>query len=184
MYKPVMMLLSTISDDEASNHEDASDTGAAPKQQQHMEHYLEYIDNEVWKKAIQAVELKRKRRRGLRLAKWSIWYRLKDLSDIVEMDIDWQIAMIAIRNEKFYKKTGRMSCVDGIEHCLTAKGDTSEEKKDRRFLIMLYTKEELSGRRNQLGLVLVTNGCDRVVSTGEEHTEMKRYIMHLWLQLQ
>ncbi|GJY41253.1 ribonuclease H-like domain-containing protein, partial [Tanacetum coccineum] len=34
-------------DDEASNHEDASDTGAAPKQQQH--HYLEYIDNEVWK---------------------------------------------------------------------------------------------------------------------------------------
>ncbi|GKA91982.1 hypothetical protein Tco_0813907 [Tanacetum coccineum] len=64
-----------LSDDEASNHEDASDTGAAPKQQQaipqttaisniklpilkkeeydiwamEMEHYLEYIDNEVWK---------------------------------------------------------------------------------------------------------------------------------------
>ncbi|GJU23816.1 ribonuclease H-like domain-containing protein [Tanacetum coccineum] len=36
-----------LSDDEASNHEDASDTGAAPKQQQ--QHYLEYIDNEVWK---------------------------------------------------------------------------------------------------------------------------------------
>ncbi|GKF58063.1 hypothetical protein Tco_0171600, partial [Tanacetum coccineum] len=63
-------------DDEASNHEDASDTGVAPKQQQQvipqttaisniklqilkkeeydiwaleMEHYLEYIDNEVWK---------------------------------------------------------------------------------------------------------------------------------------
>ncbi|GJU74326.1 ribonuclease H-like domain-containing protein [Tanacetum coccineum] len=62
--------------DEESNHEDASDTGAAPKQQQHiipqttaisniklpilkkeeydiwaleMEHYLKYIDNEVWK---------------------------------------------------------------------------------------------------------------------------------------
>ncbi|GKA35950.1 hypothetical protein Tco_0722441 [Tanacetum coccineum] len=62
-----------LSDDEASNHEDASDTGAAPKQQQQvipqttaisniklpilkkeeydiwameMEHYLEYIDNE------------------------------------------------------------------------------------------------------------------------------------------
>ncbi|GJW78358.1 ribonuclease H-like domain-containing protein, partial [Tanacetum coccineum] len=62
-------------DDEASNHEDASNTGAAPKQQQHdipqttaisniklpilkkeeydiwameMEHYLEYIDNDVW----------------------------------------------------------------------------------------------------------------------------------------
>ncbi|GKE33790.1 hypothetical protein Tco_1453112, partial [Tanacetum coccineum] len=65
-----------LSDDETSNHEDASDTGAAPKQQQHvipqttaisniklpilkkeeydiwameMEHYLEYIDNDVWK---------------------------------------------------------------------------------------------------------------------------------------
>ncbi|GJU84276.1 hypothetical protein Tco_1291822 [Tanacetum coccineum] len=64
-------------DDEASNHEDASNTGAAPKQQQQvipqttaisniklpilkkeeydiwameMEHYLEYIDNDVWKK--------------------------------------------------------------------------------------------------------------------------------------
>ncbi|GKD61200.1 hypothetical protein Tco_1298709 [Tanacetum coccineum] len=36
-----------LSDDEASNHEDASDTGAAPKQQQ--QHYLEYIDNDVWK---------------------------------------------------------------------------------------------------------------------------------------
>ncbi|GJV17627.1 putative ribonuclease H-like domain-containing protein [Tanacetum coccineum] len=67
----------TVNDDEASNHEDASDTSAAPKQQQQqvipqttaisniklpilkkeeydiwameMEHYLEYIDNAVWK---------------------------------------------------------------------------------------------------------------------------------------
>ncbi|GKA68820.1 hypothetical protein Tco_0768737, partial [Tanacetum coccineum] len=66
-----------LSDDEESIHEDASDTGAAPKQKQQvipqtttaisniklpilkkeeydiwameMEHYLEYIDNEVWK---------------------------------------------------------------------------------------------------------------------------------------
>ncbi|GJY60149.1 ribonuclease H-like domain-containing protein, partial [Tanacetum coccineum] len=65
-----------LSDDDKSNHEDASDTGNAPKQQQQvipqttaisnfklpilkkkeydiwameMEHYLEYIDNEVWK---------------------------------------------------------------------------------------------------------------------------------------
>ncbi|GJY43165.1 hypothetical protein Tco_0431378 [Tanacetum coccineum] len=61
-----------LSDDEESNHEDASDTGAAPKQKEQviailniklpilkkeeydiwameMEHYLEYIDNDVWK---------------------------------------------------------------------------------------------------------------------------------------
>ncbi|GKA01025.1 hypothetical protein Tco_0673690 [Tanacetum coccineum] len=65
-----------VDDGEESNHEDASDTGTAPKQQQQvipqttaisniklpilkkeeydiwameMEHYLEYIDNEVWK---------------------------------------------------------------------------------------------------------------------------------------
>ncbi|GKG13131.1 hypothetical protein Tco_0350091, partial [Tanacetum coccineum] len=39
--------LQHLSDDEESNHEDASDTGNAPKQQQ--QHYLEYIDNKVWK---------------------------------------------------------------------------------------------------------------------------------------
>ncbi|GKA35290.1 hypothetical protein Tco_0721781 [Tanacetum coccineum] len=65
-----------LSDDEASNHEDASNTSATPKQKQQvipqttaisnikllilkkeeydiwameMEHYLEYIDNDVWK---------------------------------------------------------------------------------------------------------------------------------------
>ena len=67
-----------LSDEEASNHEDASDTGAAPNQPKpqqviptattisniklpllkkeeydtwamEMEHYLEYVDNEVWK---------------------------------------------------------------------------------------------------------------------------------------
>ncbi|GJZ04961.1 ribonuclease H-like domain-containing protein [Tanacetum coccineum] len=33
--------------------------------------------------------------------------------DIEEMDINWQIAMIAIRIKKFYKKTGRRVRVDG-----------------------------------------------------------------------
>ncbi|GJV32856.1 hypothetical protein Tco_1393256 [Tanacetum coccineum] len=79
--------------DEESNHEDASDTGAAPKQQQQvipqttaisniklpilkkeeydiwaieMEHYLEYIDNEVWK--IQVIEKERKAKNILLMA--------------------------------------------------------------------------------------------------------------------
>ncbi|GJX90427.1 ribonuclease H-like domain-containing protein [Tanacetum coccineum] len=33
--------------------------------------------------------------------------------DIKEMDINWQIAMIAIRMKKFYKKTGRRVWIDG-----------------------------------------------------------------------
>ncbi|GKD24470.1 zf-CCHC domain-containing protein, partial [Tanacetum coccineum] len=33
--------------------------------------------------------------------------------DIEEMDINWQIAMIAIRMKKFYKKTGRRVGIDG-----------------------------------------------------------------------
>ncbi|GKF15756.1 ribonuclease H-like domain-containing protein, partial [Tanacetum coccineum] len=33
--------------------------------------------------------------------------------DIEEMDINWQIAMIAIRMKKFYKKTGRRVQIDG-----------------------------------------------------------------------
>ncbi|GKC09080.1 hypothetical protein Tco_1000690, partial [Tanacetum coccineum] len=82
-----------LSDGEESNHEDASDTGAAPKPQQQMipqttaisniklpilkkeeydiwamemEHYLEYINNEVWK--IQAVEKERKAKNILLMA--------------------------------------------------------------------------------------------------------------------
>ncbi|GKF48913.1 hypothetical protein Tco_0142164, partial [Tanacetum coccineum] len=33
--------------------------------------------------------------------------------DIEEMDINWRIAMIAIRMKKFYKKTGRRVWIDG-----------------------------------------------------------------------
>ncbi|GJY30767.1 putative ribonuclease H-like domain-containing protein [Tanacetum coccineum] len=36
--------------------------------------------------------------------------------DIEEMDINWQIVMIAIRMKKFYKKTRRRVCVDGKTH--------------------------------------------------------------------
>ncbi|GJX04294.1 ribonuclease H-like domain-containing protein [Tanacetum coccineum] len=39
-----------------------------------------------------------------------------DDMDIEEMDINWQIAMIAIRMKKFYKKTGRRVRIDGNKH--------------------------------------------------------------------
>ncbi|GKD07334.1 hypothetical protein Tco_1187019, partial [Tanacetum coccineum] len=38
-----------LSDGEESNHEDASDTEEYDIWAMEMEHYLEYIDNEVWK---------------------------------------------------------------------------------------------------------------------------------------
>ncbi|GKB63975.1 hypothetical protein Tco_0920161 [Tanacetum coccineum] len=38
-----------LSDDETSNHEEASDTGGYVYMAMEMEHYLEYIDNDVWK---------------------------------------------------------------------------------------------------------------------------------------
>ncbi|GJU28165.1 ribonuclease H-like domain-containing protein [Tanacetum coccineum] len=40
-------------------------------------------------------------------------FLLIDDIDIEEMDINWQIAMIAIRMKKFYKKTGRRVRIDG-----------------------------------------------------------------------
>ncbi|GJU91295.1 hypothetical protein Tco_1303718 [Tanacetum coccineum] len=36
--------------------------------------------------------------------------------DLEEMDINWQIAMTAIKIKKFYKKTGRRPRVDGKMH--------------------------------------------------------------------
>ncbi|GKE14247.1 hypothetical protein Tco_1421824, partial [Tanacetum coccineum] len=188
-----------LSDDEESNHEDASDTGAAPKQQQQvipqttaisniklpilkkeeydiwameMEHYLEYIDNDVWKERkaknilLMAIPKEHMRRfHGMDDAKerdlgshpetstctpstsstyiskkevlagfadeviyslfakqsedWDLLHedleQIDDL-DIEEMDINWQIAMIAIRIKKFYKKTGKRVRVDGKTH--------------------------------------------------------------------
>ncbi|GKB17379.1 hypothetical protein Tco_0851302 [Tanacetum coccineum] len=212
-------------DDEESNHEDASDTGAAPKQKQQvipqttaisniklpilkkeeydiwameMEHYLEYIDNDAWKERkaknilLMAIPKEHMRRfHGMDDAKeiweairtrkfkaalknifkclkytfvsqrksstnkvksgftsaystctpstsstnipekevlagfadeviyslfakqsedWDLLHedleQINDL-DIEEIDINWQIVMIAIRIKKFYKKTGR-----------------------------------------------------------------------------
>ncbi|GJV73903.1 ribonuclease H-like domain-containing protein [Tanacetum coccineum] len=126
-----------------------------------MEHYLEYIDNEVWKviqngnskkrisigkdgvvrvlspvtaAEIQAVEKERKAKNILLMAipkehmrrdrkgydystvAFSFSSHGAEVSTedaILKMDINWQIAMIAIRMKKFYKKTGRRVRVDG-----------------------------------------------------------------------
>ncbi|GJT19494.1 ribonuclease H-like domain-containing protein [Tanacetum coccineum] len=105
--------------------------------------------------------------------------------DIEEMDINWQIAMIAIRMKKFYKKTGRRVRVDGktpvgfdkkklecfnchntshfAREC-TSKGTHDRKKKRDSF----YQHQEAGKKeKNQMGLLTMDDG---IVNWGE-HTE-------------
>ncbi|GJZ49345.1 hypothetical protein Tco_0603535 [Tanacetum coccineum] len=74
--------------------------------------------------------------------------------DIEEMDINWQIAMIAIRMKKFYKKTGRR-VPKGVQD--------GKKKRDSPYQHQEAGKQE----KNQMGLLTMDDG---IVNWGE-HTE-------------
>ncbi|GJV58450.1 putative ribonuclease H-like domain-containing protein [Tanacetum coccineum] len=83
--------------------------------------------------------------------------------DIEEMDINWQIAMIAIRMKKFYKKTGRRVRVDGKT---PQRGHMMERRRETQFINI---KKLGSKRRINWGLLTMDDG---IVNWGE-HTEVE-----------
>ncbi|GJT18793.1 ribonuclease H-like domain-containing protein [Tanacetum coccineum] len=114
--------------------------------------------------------------------------------DIEEMDINWQIAMIAIRMKKFYKKTGKRVHVDGktpigfdkkklecfnchntghfTREC-TAKGTHDGKKRRDSF----YQHQEAGKQeKNQIGLLTMDDG---IVNWGEhtQHEEINHTLM-------
>ncbi|GJU58397.1 hypothetical protein Tco_1236163 [Tanacetum coccineum] len=84
--------------------------------------------------------------------------QINDL-DIKEMDINWQIAMIAIRMKKFYKKTGQRVRIDGN------KPGTNDGKKRDSFY-----QDQGAGKKEQNQNCLLTMD-DGVVNWGEHTVE-------------
>ncbi|GJT36162.1 hypothetical protein Tco_0926581 [Tanacetum coccineum] len=79
--------------------------------------------------------------------------------DIEEMDINWHIAMIAIRMKKFYKKTGRRVRIDGNKP-----GTNDGEKRDS------FYQDQRAGKKEQNQNCLLTMD-DGVVNWGEHTIE-------------
>ncbi|GJY38451.1 hypothetical protein Tco_0424815 [Tanacetum coccineum] len=86
--------------------------------------------------------------------------------DIEEMDINWQIAMIAIRMKKFYKKTGRRVRIDGNKPVgnVHPRGQMMERRETRFIKI-----KELEKKGAESECLLTMD--DGVVNWGEHTVE-------------
>ncbi|GKF90891.1 ribonuclease H-like domain-containing protein, partial [Tanacetum coccineum] len=109
--------------------------------------------------------------------------------DIEEMDINWQIAMNAIRMKKFYKKTGRRVRVDGktpvgfdkkklecfnchntghfTRECTAKETHDGKKKRDSLYQHQEAGKQE----KNQMGLLTMDDG---IVNWGEHDEQMNQ----------
>ncbi|GKD50783.1 hypothetical protein Tco_1279759, partial [Tanacetum coccineum] len=85
--------------------------------------------------------------------------------DIEEMDINWQIAMIAIRMKNFYKKTGRRVWIDGNKPVECPSKGTNDRKKRDSFY-----QDQGAGKKEQNQNCLLTMD-DGVVNWGEHTVE-------------
>ncbi|GJZ90780.1 hypothetical protein Tco_0662707, partial [Tanacetum coccineum] len=186
----------------ASNHEDASDTGAAPKQQQQvipqttaisniklpilkkeeydiwameMEHYLEYIDNDVWK-VIQNGNSKKRISTG----KDGVVRILPPVSPAEIHAVEKErkartILLMAIPKEHLRRFHGMDDAKEIWEAIRTRFGGNANSKKMQKAVLKqqfkrdsFYQDQEAGKQeKNQMGLLTMDDG---IVNWGE-HTE-------------
>ncbi|GKB74109.1 hypothetical protein Tco_0935521 [Tanacetum coccineum] len=192
-----------LSDDEASNHEDASDTGAAPKQQQQaipqttaisniklpilkkeeydiwameMEHYLKYIDNDVWK-VIQNGNSKKRISTG----KDGVVRILPPVSPAEIHAVEKErkartILLMAIPKEHLRRFHGMDDAKEIWEAIRTRFGGNANSKKMQKAVLKQQFKRDSfyqdqgAGKKEQKQNCLLTMG-DGVVNWGEHTVE-------------
>ncbi|GJU98839.1 hypothetical protein Tco_1328110 [Tanacetum coccineum] len=102
-----------------------------------------------------------------------------DDMDIEEMDINWQIAMIAIRMKKFYKKTGRRVRIDGNKPVGNAhpRGQMMERRETRDESLYVYGKKgpqepepNVSDDRSSEYSTCQSNDSAGSIGTSSEHS--------------